>query len=62
LVRILDVDAATRQEAWEIFVKYADKDLSFTDCTSVAIMRQGAIANAFTFDEHFRQLGFVMIP
>jgi len=62
LVIVVEVAAEVRHRAWDIFVKYVDKDLSFTDCTSVAIMQERGMTNAFTFDDHFRQLGFVMSP
>ena len=44
--------------AWRIFKKYHDQDFSFTDCTSFAIMSDGGIPKAFTFDHHFDVFGF----
>jgi len=41
--------------------KYADKEISFTDCVSFAIMRRVGIRTAFTFDRHFRDAGFQII-
>lgn len=38
--------------------KYEDKELSFTDCTSFAIMEKLKLHKAFTFDEHFKKVGF----
>ena len=41
-----------------LFRKHADKEWSFTDCTSFALMRELQIREAFTTDRHFRQAGF----
>ena len=42
--------------------KFADKEISFTDCVSFAMMRRHRIRMAFTFDRHFRDAGFQVIP
>ena len=49
-------------EAWEIFKKYFDKDFSFTDCTSFAVMKIRKISEVFSFDKHFEQYGFKRLP
>jgi predicted nucleic acid-binding protein len=51
-------------EAWELFKKYEDKDFSFTDCISFVVMKKFNITTVFTFDEHFKQIGygFKIIP
>jgi predicted nucleic acid-binding protein len=48
--------------AWGIFEKHTDKEFSFTDCTSFALMEAEAIRNVFTFDQHFSQYGFESVP
>ncbi|MBI5198278.1 MAG: PIN domain-containing protein [Nitrospirae bacterium] len=50
------------EQAWKIFGKYHDKDFSFTDCTSFALMERLKIKSAFAFDIHFKQYGFVTLP
>ena len=62
IVEIADVPAQTRGRAWEVFVKYSDKDFSFTDCTSFVVMRELGLTDAFTFDDHFAQMGFNLRP
>lgn len=62
LVKMLDVDHKVREAAWEMFVRYDDKDFSFTDCTSFVLMRQLRLTDAFALDDHFEQMGFVMWP
>jgi hypothetical protein len=46
-------------EAWATFAQYEDKNWSFTDCSSKVVMDQMTIAQAFAFDQHFRQFGTV---
>ncbi len=46
--------------AWDVFARYADKDWSFTDCTSKVVM-EVSITTAFSFDHHFRQFGTVVV-
>ena len=47
--------------AWLVFARYADKEWSFTDCTSKVIMEKLGITEAFAFDHHFRQFGTIML-
>jgi len=62
VISIVQVETTIENEAWMIFKKYSDKDFSFTDCTSFAIMKRLAIERAFAFDDHFRQFGFICNP
>jgi len=62
VVTVLWVTEALEKAAWSIFEKRSDKEYSFTDCTSFAIMNAEAIRNAFTFDEHFSQEGYNITP
>ena len=59
---LLLVDDPIRENAWEIFTKYAEHDLSFTDCTSAALMRQRGLDTICSLDHHFVVLGFTRIP
>jgi predicted nucleic acid-binding protein len=38
------------------------RNLSLVDCSSFETMRRLGIKTVFTFDEHFRELGFNVIP
>jgi uncharacterized protein len=49
------------QSAWSIFEQYSDKDWSFTDCTSKAVMDRLGIASAFAFDRHFHQFATINV-
>ena len=56
------IDKEIFGSAWELFRTYEDKKLSFTDCTSFALMKKKGIEKAFSFDEDFKRLGFVLLP
>ena len=55
-----EVDASLRQEAWRLFKQYQDKPLSFTDCTSFAILQRRGLRHVFSFDDDFQRLGFIV--
>jgi predicted nucleic acid-binding protein len=40
------------------FARHNDKERSFTDCVSFALMHEMNIRDSFTTDRHFRQAGF----
>jgi predicted nucleic acid-binding protein len=61
-IRIIHINQDILGEAWGIFEKYSDKDFSFTDCTSFAAMEMLGISEAFSFDKHFEQYGFMRLP
>ncbi len=61
LVRVLRVSEEVDAKAFEIFV-HGPEDLSFTDGTCFALMRGEAIDSCFTFDRHFADFGFTMVP
>ena len=46
------------EEAYVLLKKYADQDFSFVDATSFAWMRVLKLREAFSFDKHFRIMGF----
>lgn len=47
--------------AWEVFRRFGDKDWSFTDCASKAVMERLGVRQAFAFDHHFKQFGSVAV-
>ena len=61
LIRIEYVTAALTESAWALFKRFADKDFSFTDCTSFVMMRELGLREALAFDGHFPQAGFVEV-
>ena len=61
-INIVHINQVVHEKAWEIFEKYSDKDFSFTDCTSFIVMELLRINEAFSFDKHFDQYGFIKLP
>lgn len=45
-------------EAIAILSRYSDKDFSYTDAVSFAVMRRFGVDVALAFDRHFVQFGF----
>lgn len=62
VLKIIYVDKGAFGSAFELFRKNSDKTWSFTDCTSFVVMGSVGLRAAFTFDRHFRQAGFEMLP
>lgn len=42
----------------KMYLRFADKNWSFVDCSSFIIMRERSIRDALTYDHHFEQAGF----
>jgi uncharacterized protein len=58
---IIHISKADERRAREIIFTHDDKDYSFTDATSFAVMERLRIGAAFTFDRHFVQYGFAVL-
>ena len=61
-LRIIHVTQELEEKGWELFVKYQDKEFSFTDCVSFVLMEKYNTTVAFAFDKHFEQYGFQKLP
>ena len=61
-VSLAAIKDADEEKAWEIFLKFKDKDFSYTDCTSFALMQRLGIDAAFSFDSHFKTMKFQVFP
>ena len=61
LAKVHGVTDEQFRRAWDVFRAFADKDWSFTDCTSKVVIEQSGTGTAFTFDHHFRQFGTVAV-
>lgn len=59
---ILRPDADDETQAIDVFAKFADQRISFTDCVSFVLMRRHRLERAFTFDRHFADAGFEVTP
>ena len=63
LITLHRVAVEDEERAWSILQTYSDKDFSYTDATSFAVMEKLGIEAAFVFDEHFRQYGkYELLP
>ncbi len=58
---IVRVRASDEARAKHILFQYADKDFSFADAISFAVMERLGIRLAFTFDRDFAQYGFTVL-
>lgn len=62
IVETVRISPEVEDLAWDIFCRYDDKEFSYTDCTSFAVMQSMGLDTAFAFDQHFHQFGFVCLP
>ena len=62
ILEIRRIDQSLWVEAEAIFLRYADVRLSFTDCTSFALLHVEPVDEVFGFDGHFRMMGHVLQP
>jgi len=58
----LRVDEETFTQSWEFFKRMGSIGIGFTDSTSAILMKKKEINTVFTFDEHFKSLGFNTVP
>ncbi len=61
-IHIVWIDAPIFWKTVEFMRGRKDKHWSFTDFTSLLIMKQTNATNAFGFDENFQQAGFMLLP
>lgn len=61
--RVILIMSTTELElaAQEILRQYQDHDFSYVDAVSFALIRQRGISDVFTFDHHFRVMGFFLV-
>jgi uncharacterized protein len=61
-IRVFWVTEDLFEQALKVFRKSDDKNWSFTDCTSFALMTELTASSAFSFDKHFKEAGFQNLP
>src|SRR5919205_3140385 len=59
---IIRARAADEARAKQLLFQHTDKDFSFADAISFAVMERLTIRLAFTFDRDFVQYGFPVLP
>ncbi len=61
-LRLLHVTETVEAEADALFRRFASSRVSYTDCTTKALMDREGIAAAFSFDRDLEILGAQRIP
>jgi len=56
------LDEAAHRDAVQAVLKASRRRLSLVDCASFETMRREGILQAFTFDRHFAEQGFEVLP
>jgi predicted nucleic acid-binding protein len=62
VLKILRPEEGDELVALDLFEKFADQQVSFTDCISFVLMQKNGISRAFSFDKHFLYAGFRLWP
>lgn len=62
VLRILRPGPEEEIVALDEMERFADQQVSFTDCLSFVLMRREGILDAFSFDRHFLLAGFRLWP
>lgn len=62
ILNIIWVDADLHERALTALTATEQRTISLTDWTSFEVMRQHGIEDVFTFDSHFAQQGFNVVP
>ena len=60
-IEVIRVDEAVEAEAWRWLRARAEREYSFLDATSFAVMRRRRIREALAFDGDFNAAGFVEV-
>lgn len=58
---VIHPDEQTIAQAEDIFRAIKSKNVSYSDCVSFAVMRRYGIERVFSFDIHFKKMGFKRI-
>jgi uncharacterized protein len=61
-IQIWRPDRDDELRALEMFAKFSDQGVSFTDCVSFTLMSSRHVQQVFTFDRHFDSAGFKRLP
>ncbi len=61
-IELIRVDQEVEQQAWSILESHTDKEWSYVDATSFALIERERLTGAFAFDRHFAQRGLNVLP
>lgn len=60
-VKVVHIDQAAEQRAYQLWKSRSDKNWSLIDCSSFVLMQDEGITKAITSDHHFEQAGFIQL-
>jgi len=58
LGHLLESTPERRRRAWDLFVRYRDRRVSWVDCASFVVMEEIGLTQFFGFDDDFVRAGF----
>ncbi len=61
-IELLRVDEPVEEDAWAMLESHTDKQWSYVDATSFALMEREGVQRAFAFDHHFTQRDLTVLP
>lgn len=61
-IELIRVDEPLEEDAWTLLESHTDKQWSYVDATSFALMERENVQTAFAFDHHFTQRGLTALP
>jgi predicted nucleic acid-binding protein len=62
VVQLVCLDREQLDAAWREFLRLASPKMSLCDAASFVTMRERGVTRAFTFDGHFADAGFSLLP
>jgi predicted nucleic acid-binding protein len=62
VLRIHRITESLWSKAEVIFLSYKEAKLSFTDCTSFALLQEQPVDEVFGYDAHFEMMGYILKP
>ncbi len=60
-VHVIDTNDDLEEETQKIFLEQVSKNISYVDCHNVALIRRYKLDGIFSFDEHYRKNGVVLV-
>jgi predicted nucleic acid-binding protein len=61
IIKLVNVAPDFLEGTWKLYQKYKDKKFSFTDVSSLEIMKELGIGKALSFDREFSQAGIELL-
>lgn len=61
-IELIRADHEIGEQAWSILESHADKEWSYVDATSLALIERERFNSAFAFDRHFLQRELNVLP